>query len=201
MFDINQCLSNIHISSNWGHSPRLFSFYISYGNHINLKFIIHVDRYGMFCLHCNGLRNTLRGRYKPTRINFPHSRTRLPQISMPLNAKNKHSSQSHIWKMRRIARDFGVTPDELERRRRESKCEICGRPPRVRRPDCIVDRPILFLDHDHNSGIYRGLLCPGCNSSLGWFERNTDAIINYLERFEQSLQEFKSKSATSKRLD
>jgi len=40
------------------------------------------------------------------------------------------------------------------------KCAICGR------ADLI-----LSVDHDHNTGVIRGLLCLPCNSALAWLER------------------------------
>lgn len=36
------------------------------------------------------------------------------------------------------------------------------------------------LDHDHNSGARRGILCTPCNSSLGWYETRSDAVQQYL---------------------
>lgn len=39
-----------------------------------------------------------------------------------------------------------------------ARCWICG----------TIDPP-FHVDHDHNSGLVRGLLCAGCNYGLGWF--------------------------------
>lgn len=39
-------------------------------------------------------------------------------------------------------------------------CAICGARPKVRR---------LNIDHEHGSGMVRGLLCARCNRGLGWF--------------------------------
>jgi hypothetical protein len=40
----------------------------------------------------------------------------------------------------------------------------------------------LFVDHDHGTGIIRGLLCGGCNHAIGWVERDgwLDAARSYL---------------------
>lgn len=38
----------------------------------------------------------------------------------------------------------------------------------------------LAVDHDHKTGMVRGLLCSKCNGSLGWYESNEQSILNYL---------------------
>lgn len=51
-------------------------------------------------------------------------------------------------------------------------CESCGE-------EC--DTP--FMDHDHETGEVRGLICPRCNTGLGVFDDNIEllqAAIEYL---------------------
>lgn len=54
-------------------------------------------------------------------------------------------------------------------------CEICKRP----------SNRTLHLDHDHNTGYFRGWLCYGCNTALGFLRDDIGtltAAIDYLTR-------------------
>jgi hypothetical protein len=58
-----------------------------------------------------------------------------------------------------------------------SLCECCGRPPGAKRP--------LALDHDHETGKFRGWLCHRCNTALGLLGDTIAAVkraLAYLER-------------------
>lgn len=60
-----------------------------------------------------------------------------------------------------LKRKFGMTIEDYKRMLEEQGggCATCGRPPR---PDIA-----LHIDHDHETGRVRGLLCFRCNNSLG----------------------------------
>ena len=68
----------------------------------------------------------------------------------------------------------------------EGKCAIC----QIDEKD--APRQKLFVDHDHETGVVRGLLCHHCNSGLGHFMDNQDNLKRaqwYLEDFEDKLEE------------
>jgi hypothetical protein len=60
-----------------------------------------------------------------------------------------------------LKRTFGLTLDEYDAMvaRQEARCAICRRLPR--------DGRFLHVDHDHETGEVRGLLCVRCNNALG----------------------------------
>jgi hypothetical protein len=66
--------------------------------------------------------------------------------------------------------------DDLIEQGHSGVCEICGAEPNERR---------LCVDHNHETGEIRGLLCFKCNLALGWFKEDADrmrAAAAYLER-------------------
>ncbi len=61
-----------------------------------------------------------------------------------------------------LRRTFGITQADYEAllARQGGGCGICGRKP---------GKISLHVDHEHETGKIRGLLCVGCNNALGQF--------------------------------
>lgn len=77
-----------------------------------------------------------------------------------------------------LKRKFGMTPEQYDEMllAQGGGCGICRRSPR---PDIS-----LHVDHDHETGRIRGLLCFRCNNSLGDLEDDPAllwAALRYLE--------------------
>jgi hypothetical protein len=66
------------------------------------------------------------------------------------------------WSLRR---KFGITVDQYDAMHaaQSGQCAICGRPERM-----LAKR--LAVDHDHDTGVIRGLLCGPCNVVVGYLE-------------------------------
>jgi hypothetical protein len=65
-----------------------------------------------------------------------------------------------------------------------SGCSICGSTKR------------MHIDHDHKTGLYRGMLCGKCNNAIGLFNDNKELLANaikYLDDYEQRFNEIQSR--------
>jgi hypothetical protein len=76
-------------------------------------------------------------------------------------------------------RRYGVTPEQYDEllANQSGGCAICCQP--------CVSGMRLAVDHDHETGVVRGLLCMKCNRGLGLFcdqENLLNAAISYLQR-------------------
>ncbi len=78
-------------------------------------------------------------------------------------------------------RKYGITIEEFNRlvEKQHGVCAICGLPPSGSPPN----NTILHVDHNHETGQIRGLLCGKCNRGLGYFNDDKDVLasaIGYL---------------------
>lgn len=85
--------------------------------------------------------------------------------------RDKRASKSQELHFRRT---FGLSIEQRDGMiaAQEGKCAICRNP--------FKDSRGAHVDHCHETGRVRGLLCQPCNTRLGWFETNRDAINGYL---------------------
>lgn len=99
-----------------------------------------------------------------------------------LNAANPdHYLNKHLLK------HFGITLDEYRAMldRQGGVCAICREPETMRINGDLLR---LSVDHCHDTGKVRGLLCCKCNQALGCFRHDVDrmlAAVDYLKGFER----------------
>ncbi|MEW2359915.1 endonuclease VII domain-containing protein [Spirillospora sp. NPDC029432] len=77
------------------------------------------------------------------------------QVVVENRERNHGSTRNYFYKLR-----YGVTEEQVDAHRRAQGgiCPICLRV------------PAAHVDHDHETGLFRGLLCFRCNGALGQFE-------------------------------
>jgi hypothetical protein len=78
-----------------------------------------------------------------------------------------------------LKRKYGITIADYDRLlgKQNGVCAICGQP----RPE----ERTLHVDHDHETGVIRGLLCFRCNNALGDFREEYELFrraADYLDR-------------------
>lgn len=83
-------------------------------------------------------------------------------------------------KQAKIRSTYQITDDEYAAlvQGANGKCELCG----VKLTDDGPSREVI--DHDHNTGSVRGLLCNNCNMGLGYVADSPDLLeqlAQYLE--------------------
>ena len=78
------------------------------------------------------------------------------------SAKNK----SDIVKLRHKLKRYGITPEEYEAKLKEQDgvCAICGL-------DGSGYKKGLVVDHCHDCGAFRGILCPDCNNANNFLKK------------------------------
>lgn len=66
---------------------------------------------------------------------------------------------------------YGISPDEMRQmhERQNGCCAICGT------PEAELKRR-LCIDHDHETGKVRGLLCDPCNNGIARFKEDVDSL-------------------------
>lgn len=89
--------------------------------------------------------------------------------------RNWQRANKHAHRCSMVKHKYGLTRAEYERLTQESagKCAICQRTSK------------LAIDHDHETGAVRGMLCVRCNHGLGNFRDAPElliAAVSYLKR-------------------
>lgn len=70
---------------------------------------------------------------------------------------------------------YRITPEQFERmwRDQDGRCALCAKP-------LGHGAGKHAIDHDHETGVVRALLCLSCNVGLGWFESFRNLAETYL---------------------
>lgn len=89
--------------------------------------------------------------------------------------RTTHQKEYHLkhreWKLKRKY-ELDLGEYKLLSEQQHNMCAICGHPNQGSRPLCV--------DHDHNTGKVRGLLCHRCNRLLGWTLDDTENFDRWI---------------------
>lgn len=92
-----------------------------------------------------------------------------------------HAKHPRYQKNYDLQRNYGIDLAAFDRMRdaQNYACAICER------PEAALPRRTLVVDHDHDSGHVRGLLCATCNTGIGHFADDPARMrnaIHYMEK-------------------
>jgi hypothetical protein len=94
----------------------------------------------------------------------------------PIAGRRRCHACGRRWTQYGHKRLYGVTPEQFAglMEQQGNRCAICHTAP---------DR--FHLDHDHATGLVRGLLCGACNRALGLFRDDPERLARAIEYLKQ----------------
>jgi hypothetical protein len=111
-------------------------------------------------------------------------------------AANRKWALANREKVRSYKRqwNYGMTPEEFKERlvQQDGRCEICGIELHLvlnLNKDGSVRGTGICVDHCHETGAVRGLICSSCNKGLGHFKDDPErmlAAIQYLAKYREA---------------
>jgi hypothetical protein len=89
-----------------------------------------------------------------------------------LRRRNEIPHQREYEREQKLFSKYGITHGDYLRllKEQDGKCAIC----RTDNPRQRSDH--FHVDHDHVTGVVRGLLCSPCNQGLGYFQENVETL-------------------------
>jgi hypothetical protein len=105
---------------------------------------------------------------------------------LPCDREYERVNRRDYRKNWQLKNHYGITLEQYKEMLKEQNglCAICGNPETDKIGETLST---LAVDHDHETGRVRGLLCKKCNTAIGLFFENIDTIkkaIKYLKRKE-----------------
>ena len=93
--------------------------------------------------------------------------------------KEVTKEKSRDWHLKR---KFGITQEDYKKilEEQNSLCAICG-------ADHYKEKKGLYVDHNHETGEIRGLLCNNCNCGIGYLKDDVKLLnkaIKYISKGE-----------------
>lgn len=97
-------------------------------------------------------------------------------------ARENNKRHPHTKRNGRLKADFNITLEEYNAllEAQGGVCAICGtKATGVREPG--KREHSMYVDHDHATGVVRGLLCSRCNFGLGQFRDSPELLLKAVE--------------------
>jgi hypothetical protein len=111
---------------------------------------------------------------------FPKTPGAYCRKCLNIRTKNAPNYQKNV-RSNHLQKKYGITIEQYDElsRQQQGVCAICSE------PETSKGKSQLSVDHDHKTGMVRGLLCHNCNTGLGKFMDNRlilQSAIFYLDK-------------------
>ena len=102
--------------------------------------------------------------------------------------KNSPEGYTESTKRTKVKLKYGISVEDIENLmiQQNSLCALCKNPISFNSEE-KKDKP--HIDHDHESGIVRGLLCLTCNTGLGMFKDSFDLLEQAKQYLQRSIKQ------------
>ena len=112
-----------------------------------------------------------------------------PEYRAAANARAKQwrednpERQARAVRRSKLMREYGLTEEDYDRllESQGRGCAICGDT-----DPGVKNRTQLFVDHDHTTGLCRGLLCNKCNLGLAQFKDDPALLAKAMEYLKEA---------------
>lgn len=117
----------------------------------------------------------------PNTVRFPWREDRSCLIP---GCPREHEAKGYCKNHYMILYKFDISPEQYHQKfiDQNEVCDICKKK--------CAQKEMLSLDHNHDNGMIRGLLCSSCNMALGGFGDDIEMLesaIRYLKKWEGGL--------------
>lgn len=124
-----------------------------------------------------------RSKYLASKLRYRQKRRKMLSKKQQMYYRNnleKISLSKGAWYLNKLCKRHGITIDFYNDlvKKQSGLCAICKSPPGLKR----IKR--LVIDHDHQTGKVRGLLCMHCNAALGKLGDTKEQLLKVLEYLE-----------------
>lgn len=101
--------------------------------------------------------------------------------------RNQKPERKRYNRNKNLLRDYGITLEQFEDKwqTQNGQCAICC-------GDLEMGKGGHAVDHDHTSGLVRGLLCKPCNNGLGHLQDSVEVLrsaLRYLSYYKSELEQ------------
>tara|TARA_R110000744_G_scaffold32808_1_gene76632 strand:- start:267 stop:686 length:420 start_codon:yes stop_codon:yes gene_type:complete len=134
------------------------------------------------CTKCSQLKELTEFTFRVDTGNYRNSCRACKLTQQQLSDSLKHVELKLYHRNRHLQKTYGLSLEGYAKMLEEQggRCAICAM------EEKHAPHGVLSVDHCHESGVVRALLCNPCNTGIGQFKENQDFLANaidYLKRF------------------